>query len=885
MRKFILSTLAAVISQLVLLAGPVTPEQAQKIAESYLNGSDLRSSTPVALTYTHRGSNELRSGNSSQLLSSPAYYYVFNRGTDEGFVIVSADDRTAAVLGYSETGHFDLAQAPAQVRYWMSQYDAEYQYLYTHPEANYIQPRQSRLASVLRQESDIAPLLKGIRWDQGHPYNSMCPSDMGGRAVTGCVATAMAQILRSYQWPVRSVPGDYSYRDKGVTRSITFGQKDYDWSHMPENFDNDRKPTKEEADAIGLLLKEIGYAVNMSYSSEASGAWESDALEALKTRFYFKKQARLHFRSAHTVESWTKIILEELKAQRPVFYCGAGEEGGHAYVCDGYKASDNTFHFNWGWSGMANGYYRLNALEPAELGIGAGMGAYNMGQSVIVGLIPDRDNNPGEEPRPSAPNLYTRGYIFSNGETLSADVIVSQYSYKKMDIKSIATIYKKGTTDVIDSKEKTVSLLMLSSKRVDYLFGISQEKYPDGDYEIHYTWGDDAFPEQEAFAPTNDEPQIIYFSVKDGKIVDNSIAYDNTLLPMQAKLVAGQAFYAFGPSKIKVEVTNPNKKEYYGPIELYLTSANKGEQWYPREEKVRTTFVSIPAGQTLEVELDPIINLYEGTQVYPYVRFANLKETLEQEMVGYFKARLSGSNALRLSETPVTIVRPDSYKEVTLVAYNTQGSAFWYDIDPEAQTTPAFEIENRGEKPLLDRSSNSIVLGSLLVAVVGGRAQLVGISSNFVETGIDAKARVSYAPKFENTAYVRRATGRSGTVVLGAFRVNEQGQLSASSHTIYNKINYGVSFYSKSPNQEMDVTMDDAMIAPNPADASATIRSEQGIQYIAVFSTDGTQVASINLHGEKSYTFDTSALSAGSYIVGVTKGDNTLTTSVLVVRH
>ena len=254
-------------------------------------------------------------------------------------------------------------------------------------------------------------------------------------------------------------------------------------------------------------------------------------------------------------------------------------------------------------------------------------------------------------------------------------------------------------------------------------------------------------------------------------------------------------------------------------------------------------------------------------------------------MVGYFKARLSGSNALRLSETPVTIVRPDSYKEVTLVAYNTQGSAFWYDIDPEAQTTPAFEIENRGEKPLFDRSSNSIVLGSLLVAVVGGRAQLVGISLNFVESGIGAKARVSYAPKFENTAYVRRATGRSGTVVLGAFRVNEQGQISASSHTIYNKINYGVSFYSKNPNQEIDVTMDDAMIAPNPADASTTIRSEQGIQYIAVFSTDGTQVATINLHGEKSYTLDTSALSAGSYIVGITKGDNSLTTSVLVVRH
>lgn len=885
MRKFFLSTLAAVISQLVLLAGPVTPEQAQKIAESYLNGSDLRSSTPVALTYTHRGSNELRSGNSSQLLSSPAYYYVFNRGTDEGFVIVSADDRTAAVLGYSETGHFDLAQAPAQVRYWMSQYDAEYQYLYTHPEANYIQPRQSRLASVLRQESDIAPLLKGIRWDQGHPYNSMCPSDMGGRAVTGCVATAMAQILRCYQWPARSVPGDYSYKDRGVTRSITFGQKDYDWSHMPENFGNGRKPTKEEADAIGLLLKEVGYAVDMNYSSSASGALESDALEAFKTRFHFKKQARLHFRSAHTVESWTKIILEELKAQRPVFYCGAGEGGGHAYVCDGYKASDNTFHFNWGWSGMANGYYRLNALEPAELGTGAGMGAYNMGQSVIVDLIPDRDNNPGEEPRPSAPNLYTRAYVYSTGETISADVLISQASYKQLEIKAVATICTKGTTNVVDSKEKSFTLKMQETKKADFLFGVTKEKYPDGEYEINYTWYNQAFPTPEPFIATNDEPQVIYFSVKDGKIVENSVAYDNTLLPMEAKLVADQKFYSFAPSKIKIQVTNPNKKEYYGPVELYLVAKDKGEQWYPREEKIRTNFISVPAGETVEVELDPTIDLYENTQIFPYVRFANLRETLDPELVGYFTARLSGSNAFRLSDTPVTIVRPDTYKDVTLVVTSTQAPAFLYDIDPDEQTTPAFEIENRGEKALPDSSKDGIVVGSLLAAIAGGRTQLVGISSNFLETGIGAKAHATYTPKFENSRYVKSASGRKGTVVLGVFRKNEQGQISRSFYKVYHQFSYGVSFYSKRSNEEIEVTMDDTMIAPNPADASTTIRCEKGIQYIAVFSTDGTQVAALELNGETSYTLDTSALASGSYIVGVTKADNALATSVLMVRH
>ncbi len=890
MKKLFLVAWVAMLTQWMMFAGPVTPEQAQKIAESYLNKNQLRSgSKPLALTYTHRAPS-LKSSD-ADFMMQPAYYYVFNRGTHEGFAIVSADDRTAPVLGYSETGHFDLSKAPAHVRAWMAQYDAEYQYLYSHPELS-IKTKSLRAEAPVRYgEGDIQPLLKEIRWDQGHPYNSMCPIDAGGRSYSGCVATAMAQIMRMHKWPKKAVEGKFSYQDAGayVVRSITFGEKEYEWDKMPENFDDHRNPTTEEADAIGYLLKEVGHAVKMSYSSTGSGAYECDALEAFKSRFHFKKKARLQFRAGHTAESWANLILTELKAGRPLFYCGAGDGGAHAYVCDGYKKDTEMFHFNWGWGGMANGFYRLNALEPSELGIGAGLGAYNKGQSIIVDLIPHNDNGSDEEVRPTAPYLLTRAGSLSSGTRLNAEVTVSQFAYNTISVNIFASTYAKGNDRAvtpIDTKQTFYSLGMQRPYPFRFDFDINTSKYPDGDYEVRYTWSTDKFQSQEPFSPTNDEPQIVYFSVKNGKIVENSISYDNTLEPLRAKMVEGQTLYAFAPSKVKLQVTNPNKKEYYGPMEFYLSDRKFTYEWRPRTESISSSCITVPAGKTIDVELEFTIDELEQTQLYPYVRFANLSKTMLPEYVGYFFERARQSAAQLLVENPITVQRPTSYKEVTLVATHRNNGTFTYDIDPSTQSVPSFQICNRGQKALPGSESN-VVISALLLANVNGKPQAVAIASNSYGQGIPAGQTVEFTPRFSNAGVVKKLNGYTGYVLLKSIIVDKNGnplQYAAQYPIFYQNI-YETKFHSPRPNEEVSVETDELIVAPNPANEEASLQSVLGLNYISVFAMDGSMVFSRDLNGETHYRFDTSALPTGRYVVAATCGDQKVLTAILVVQH
>lgn len=889
MKKLFLVAWVAMLAQWMMFAGPVTPEQAQKIAESYLNQKQLRSSSkPLALTYTHRAPS-LKSSD-ADFVMQPAYYYVFNRGTHEGFAIVSADDRTAPVLGYSETGHFDLSKAPAHVRAWMAQYDAEYQYLYSHPELSIKTKSLRAEAPVQYGDGDIRPLLGEIRWDQGHPYNSMCPMDAGGRSYSGCVATAMAQIMRMHKWPKKSVEGKFSYQDPEayVTRSITFGEKEYEWNKMPENFDGHRNPTTEEADAIGYLLKEIGYAAKMSYSSKGSGAWECDALEAFKSRFYFKKKARLQYRAGHTAESWANLILTELKAGRPLFYCGAGDGGGHAYVCDGYKKDTEMFHFNWGWGGMANGFYRLNALEPSELGIGAGLGAYNKGQCIIVDLVPDTDNNPGEEIRPTAPFLYTRATSLSNGAKLNANIVVSQFANTDLSVRIFASTYAREKVEGqahIAQKETYRSLGMQRPYSFRFEFDINTSKYPDGDYEVRYTWSTDKFQDQEPFSPTNDEPQIVYFSVKNGKIVENSISYDNTLEPLRAKIVEGP-LYAFAPSKVKLQVTNPNKKEYYGPLEFYLSDRKFSYEWRPRTESISSACITVPAGKTIDVELEFTIDKLEQTQLYPYVRFANLSKTVLLEFVGYFQERLQQSAAQLLLDNPITVQRPTSYKEVTLVATHRNNDTFTYDIDPSSQSVPSFQISNRGQKALPGNESN-VVISALLIVNNNGKLQVVAIASNGYGQGIPAGQTVEFTPCFSNAGIVKKLNGYEGYVLLQSIIVDENGNplRYATQYPIFYQKIYETKFHSPRPNEKVDVESGELIVAPNPANEEAVLQSALGLNYISVFAMDGSMVFSKDLNGETHYRFNTSALPAGRYVVAATCGDQKVLTAILVVQH
>ncbi len=362
-------------------AAPITVEQALASARQFSasrHGQKAPSATIQPLTLAYR------SGQATE-----ASYYVFNRGSNSGYVIVSGDDRTMPVLGYCDNGAFDPGHLPDNLRWWLTQYDQEMAYLRSHPQA------AARRAPALSQ--GVTPLLTCV-WNQSAPYNNMCPTYVVDQetktAVTGCVATAMAQIMYYHRWPDRGVGSNsYNYAVGGQSTqylSADFSQSVYDWSHMLDDYDDNSSATSQSA--VALLMRDVGYSVNMMYNDGSSGAYSKDVPDALINHFKYDNNTRLLSRHFFGIDGWEQLLRDELDASRPVYYSGSSADGGHAFVVDGYNR-DGYFHINWGWGGMSNGYYVISMLNPDEQGIGSFEGGYNNNQAAIVGIQPQQATN------------------------------------------------------------------------------------------------------------------------------------------------------------------------------------------------------------------------------------------------------------------------------------------------------------------------------------------------------------------------------------------------------------------------------------------------------------------------------------------------------------
>lgn len=324
-----------------------------------------------------------------QLATHTAAYYVYNRGTNAGYVVVAADDAAVPVLGYAEVGHFTPAAIPENMRWWLSEYEREL------AAASTVVPRPtttSTTATSTANRTAIAPLLT-TKWGQGSPYNLNCPSVSGTRCPTGCVATAMAQIMRYHQWPAQG-RGSKAYAWKNGktvldTLRSDFSQHTYNWSAMTNTYD----VTSSEASktAVAQLMSDVGIASEMDYAVDGSGAPSTTAMIALQTYFDYDKAAILYDRDCFSRAEWEQMCYDELAAGRPLYYSGYNAEAGHAFVCDGY--SDGYFHINWGWDGMSDGYFRLSALDPESQGIGGSSAGYNMSQCASFGLRPAQEGS------------------------------------------------------------------------------------------------------------------------------------------------------------------------------------------------------------------------------------------------------------------------------------------------------------------------------------------------------------------------------------------------------------------------------------------------------------------------------------------------------------
>ncbi len=325
--------------------------------------------------------------------------YIFNINAQDGFILVSGDDGAVPVLGYALSGTFDPVRIPSNFKKWFEGYKEQIRYIRAHPGevTREVETLWEELSSGISslpkvQAGQVGPLLTS-QWNQSPYYNALCPLDNeeGERTVTGCAATAMAQIMNYWEYPVRG-SGFHSYQhDTYGNLSANFGSTTYDWSSMPDNLTGPNL-------AVATLMYHCGVSIDMDYgtaSNGGSGAYlvslrspvENCVEYALKTYFGYKQSLHGIVRQNYTTSTWIAALKTELDAGKPVAYAGSGSEGGHAFVCDGYD-SNNYFHFNWGWSGYYDGFFSLDALDPEGTGIGGGSGGYNSNQQALIGIEP-----------------------------------------------------------------------------------------------------------------------------------------------------------------------------------------------------------------------------------------------------------------------------------------------------------------------------------------------------------------------------------------------------------------------------------------------------------------------------------------------------------------
>ena len=377
MKRLSLLWLALTVAIGAAYAAPVDVNQAKHCGRQFVAHTLGQRSAELTLAYTGVGE------------AGATALYVFNY--DQGFVVVAADDRAHPILGYNEGEAFDWESAPEGLRYYLNYYARQIQYAVDNnlpadlemAEQWYWVEKEGVMGQT-RGEKAVNPLLT-TTWDQGWPYNYYAPACnsywTNNHCYAGCVATAMSQVMKYWNWPETGV-GEHSYTTSsypgnGAALSANFGETTYEWAIMP----NSVSSANAGGLAVALLMYHCGIAVNMDYSPNGSGAQTGDAVDAVIEHFRYGACTRLGYRDDYSRTEWEDELMHNLDRGFPMIYAGQDSDGGHAFNCDGYNAQ-RFFHFNWGWSGSYNNYFQIDALN-------TGNGSFNTYQRAILDMIPD----------------------------------------------------------------------------------------------------------------------------------------------------------------------------------------------------------------------------------------------------------------------------------------------------------------------------------------------------------------------------------------------------------------------------------------------------------------------------------------------------------------
>lgn len=573
MQRNVLIIWLFVVAVCAATAGPVTKKQALQTAQTFAQKHRLAAPEKMKLHTT-----------------TPAYYVFALDG--EGFVVVAGDDCAHPVLGYSDQGHFSTDAMPDNLRYWLDCYAHEVEWAKTH--GTDINTSHGMMAADGTEEAVepvrqvVTPLLQ-TQWSQNEPYNLLCPQFDGVKSLTGCVATAMAQVMYYYQWPQSATTMIPSYSSEIATSGQNIYKTTvaelppttFNWDDMLYNYSEGS--TAQADSAVARLMQYCGASVKMQYSPTRSGAQNVDCIAALKNYFGYAGTITELERDCCQPGTWDELIYHEISQGRPVIFSGGANNGFHSFVCDGFDG-DGMFHINWGWGGTGNGYFRLQALNPTFYGAGQNTqyGGFTTRQCALVGI----------SPTPHADEVdYSLGLDDSSLECMSLTVSGNNnFSYQKSKGLTGLTLtheYKKHSiaTETYDvgvalykDNVRVERLTLVTNKALGCFHWTSTKKLngfgknlDDGTYQIvaisrrsgTSQWYRDIYA----------ECNYVEITIANGKV--NYTNVSQPYIPEMEVIDVEQRFdcEVSSPKQLRITVKNTGSVEYIGPLYLFVDGA------------------------------------------------------------------------------------------------------------------------------------------------------------------------------------------------------------------------------------------------------------------------------------------------------------------------
>lgn len=798
---------------------PLTPDQA--IARA-MNERNVIKYSPAL---THMPSPRLEYTLTDSISGAPAVYVFSSAGTP-GYLVVSADDAAVALLGYSDSGRFDASDIPPAMQAWMDGYAREIAGASDSPYAPVVKANTTDYGV-------IEPMVTS-KWNQSAPYNDRCPLYNGLKSVTGCLATAEAQVLNYHKYPAAG-SGVVTYNWKAANRSISV---DLDtvplaWTEMLDSYTDTSTPSSKLA--VANLMYACGVVSSMNYTNSSSGATSLAGAQGLYA-YMGCSEASITLRSWFNPDQWEEYVYNYLSEKGPLVYCGQSTAGGHAFVCDGYR-SDGYFHFNWGWGGMSDGYFRLSALNPGSQGIGGSSSGYNSDQQLITGMY-----KPGTKGK-FVPMVAADGGVYVNpdfncikGDTILLESPIDKCGFFNYSIDTISVTYGAHLIHNATNESTYVECYGIQDVDLPGLRGwrsypiITPENLKEGTYTLTPAFKTDGGTWHDMPILQSSDTYVLMTveadSVKFGRPQPAPIKISD--IKLETPLYSGSNF------KVKANITATSDRKFYGNVAILLGELIDGE------------FVSDFQGEALLLSASP------------------------QENDEFTYTALLGNKRLKGDYTLV-FINTDNYQIIS--------EPISVNIKP--YVAPAYEVSDAVIINASAVNPNDVKTAFKLKCTAGFFTKTITLAVG--KLGNDGV--FSLISRFESpTFYVEQ--GETSAFEFGGGFAGEPGQIYDARLEIYNPetrkfvaltdyMQFKVGGSSGIENVVLDSSR--VIITPNPVDDEAKVISDGPIKSIEAYDAGGAAVSVDIKIADSTATIYAASLRPGLYLINVaTETGNTV---------